>query len=109
MDHRTLWLILCFLAQLLLPHVQSMLELIQRCLTDDERTESMAKSAFGLMGDLADSFPNGQVKQLLLQEWIGLELRNRRGMSGEVKKTMRWAKEASLKFFSQASFINTQS
>lgn len=79
--------------QLLLPHVQSILELIQRCLSDDERTEAMAKSAFGLLGDLADSFPNGQIKQLLLQEWIATELRNRRGMTSEVKKTMRWAKE----------------
>lgn len=84
-----------------------MLELIQRCLGDDERTESMAKSAFGLMGDLADTFPNGQIKQLLLQEWIGLELRNRRGMSSEVKKTMRWAKEASFTYFYVRGFAKT--
>ncbi|KAF7975253.1 hypothetical protein HWV62_10120 [Athelia sp. TMB] len=91
--------------QLLLPHVQSILELIQRCLTDDERTESMAKSAFGLLGDLADSFPNGQIKQLLLQEWITSELRNRRGMTSEVKKTMRWAKEASTFLFFASGFV----
>lgn len=65
----------------------------------------MAKSAFGLLGDLADSFPNGQIKQLLLQEWITSELRNRRGMTSEVKKTMRWAKEASTFLFLAPDFV----
>jgi importin subunit beta-1 len=83
---------------LLLPHAQSILELIQRCLADDERTDTLVKLAFGLVGDLADSFPNGQLKQLLLQEWIANELRNRRGLSVESKKTMRWAKEVSHPF-----------
>jgi len=46
-----------------------------------------------VVGDLADSFPNGQLKQLLLQEWIASELRNKRGLSADAKKTMRWAKE----------------
>jgi len=78
---------------LLLPHAQNIVELIQRCLSDDERTDTLVKLAFGLIGDLADSFPNGQLKQLLLQEWIASELRNRRGLSADAKKTMRWAKE----------------
>jgi importin subunit beta-1 len=82
-------------AGLLLPHAPSIFELIQRCLTDDERTDSLVKLAFGLVGDLADSFPNGQLKQLLLQEWIANELRNRRGLGADAKKTMRWAKEVS--------------
>jgi hypothetical protein len=80
---------------LFLPHAQSILELIQRCLADEERTDTLVKLAFGLVGDLADSFPNGQLKQLLLQEWIANELRNRRGLSPETRKTMRWAKEVS--------------
>ncbi|KAH7882223.1 armadillo-type protein [Phlebopus sp. FC_14] len=78
---------------LLLPHSSSILELIQRCLADDERSESTVKLCFGLIGDLADCFPNGQLKQLLLLEWIASELRSKRGMSPEAKKTMRWARE----------------
>jgi importin subunit beta-1 len=78
---------------LLLPYAQNILELIQRCLSDDERTEPLVKLAFGLIGDLADCFPNGQIKQYLLQEWIANELRNKRGLTAEAKKTMRWAKE----------------
>ncbi|KAF8841836.1 ARM repeat-containing protein [Paxillus ammoniavirescens] len=78
---------------LLLHHSSNILELIQRCLADDERIESTVKLCFGLLGDLADCFPNGQLRQLLLSEWIASELRSKRGMSQETKKTMRWARE----------------
>ncbi|KAI6022914.1 armadillo-type protein [Pisolithus microcarpus] len=54
---------------LLLPHSATILELTQRCLADEERTESTLKLCFGLIGDLADCFPD------------------------ETKKTMRWARE----------------
>jgi len=79
--------------QLLLPHSSNVLEFIQRCLADDERTEPTVKLCFGLLGDLADCFPNGQLKQLFLSEWVASELRTKRGMSQETKKTMRWARE----------------
>jgi len=79
--------------QLLLAHSSNILELIQRCLADDDRSETTVKLCFGLLGDLADCFPNGQLKQLLLSEWIASDLRNKRGMSQETKKTMRWARE----------------
>ncbi|KIK64912.1 hypothetical protein GYMLUDRAFT_240267 [Collybiopsis luxurians FD-317 M1] len=78
---------------LLLPHAANILELIQRCLSDDERTESLVKLCYGLLGDLADSFPGGQLKQLLLQPWVVTELKARHRMSPETKKTMRWARE----------------
>ncbi|KAH9893956.1 ARM repeat-containing protein [Cubamyces lactineus] len=78
---------------LLLPHVPSMLELVQRCLADSERTESTIKLAVGLVGDLADAFPNGQIKQFLLAEWIANELRMKSRVSPETKKTVRWARE----------------
>lgn len=78
---------------LLLDSAPTMIDLIHRCLTDDERTDTLVRQAFGLLGDLADSFPDGQIKQLLLQEWIVTELRNKRGLSQDAKKTMRWAKE----------------
>lgn len=79
--------------EMLLPHSSNILELIQRCLADDDRSETTVKLCFGLLGDLADCFPNGQLKQLLLSEWIASDLRNKRGMSPDTKKTMRWARE----------------
>ncbi|KAK7039221.1 karyopherin Kap95 [Paramarasmius palmivorus] len=78
---------------LLLPHAGSILELIQRCLTDEERSDSLVKLCYGLLGDLADAFPGGQLKQILLQGWIASELKSRARMSADAKKTMRWARE----------------
>ncbi|TFK36480.1 armadillo-type protein [Crucibulum laeve] len=78
---------------LLLPYSQSILELIHRCLSDEERTDSVMRLSFGLLGDLADSFPQGQLKPLLLAPWIVDELRSKHRMPTETKKTMRWARE----------------
>lgn len=81
---------------LLLPHVATILELIQRCLADSDRTESTVRLAIGLIGDLADSFPKGEIKQLLLAEWIAAELRSKgRGQSPETKRTIKWARDVS--------------
>jgi importin subunit beta-1 len=78
---------------LILPHSQSILGLVRRCLADDERSDALMRLSYGLIGDLADSFPAGQLKQLLLQNWIASELRSRHRMPDETKKTMRWARE----------------
>ena len=80
-------------ATLLLPHVQSMLELVQRCLADEERTESLVKMSLGLVGDLADTFAAGQIKRFLLSEWLATALRSKNRYSSETKKTIRWARE----------------
>ncbi|KAH8112102.1 ARM repeat-containing protein [Phellopilus nigrolimitatus] len=79
--------------QLLLPYVQSMLELVQRCLADEERPESVVRLSLGLVGDLADAFPNGEIKQLLLAEWLAQMLRAKTRLSSDTKKTLRWARE----------------
>ncbi|EIN05909.1 ARM repeat-containing protein [Punctularia strigosozonata HHB-11173 SS5] len=78
---------------LIIPHVPSILNLIQRCLTDEERTDAIVKLSLGLVGDLADAFQNGQIKQYLLAEWLANELRSKGRMPPETKKTMRWARE----------------
>jgi len=78
---------------LLLPHVQSILELVNRCVTDEERTDDVMKLSYGLIGDLADCFSGGEIKQLLLANWIAAEFRTRHRMPEETKKTLRWARE----------------
>ncbi|PAV15828.1 ARM repeat-containing [Pyrrhoderma noxium] len=78
---------------LLLPYVQSILELVQRCLADEERPESVIRMSLGLIGDLADAFPSGQIKQLLLTDWLAQTLRQKTRLSAETKKTLRWARE----------------
>lgn len=78
---------------MLLNHVQTILELVQRCLADEDRSDSVVKLSLGLVGDLADSFPNGEIKQLLLAEWLAQALRSKARLSSETKKTLRWARE----------------
>ena len=77
----------------ILPHVQAMLELVQKSMADTERTEHSVRLAIGLVGDLADAFPNGQIKQLLLAEWLANELRMKGRMEPDTKRTLRWARD----------------
>ena len=76
------------------PYVQTILDICQRAMADQERTENTAKLVFGLVGDLASAFPNGEIKQLLLNEWLAGELRVRR-YSGQTKQVQKWAREVS--------------
>ncbi|KAJ3505061.1 hypothetical protein NLJ89_g7615 [Agrocybe chaxingu] len=79
---------------ILIPHSQNILELVHRCLVDEERSDALMRLSYGLIGDLADCFPGGQLKQLFLVNWVAQELRSRQRMVEETKKTMRWAREA---------------
>ncbi|KAG6899172.1 hypothetical protein C0993_012665 [Termitomyces sp. T159_Od127] len=79
--------------ELLLPHAPDVLGLIQRCLADEERTDALVRLCYGLLGDLADAFPAGEMKQVLLAPWVAAELRSKSRMPPETKKTMRWARE----------------
>jgi hypothetical protein len=85
------------LAMILLPYAQSILELVQRCLADDERSDTLTRTAYGLIGDLAECFSGGQLKQLFLSQWVANELRSRARMPDETRKTMRWAREVSFR------------
>lgn len=78
---------------LLVPHVPAILDLVQRSLAEEERIDSLLRLSYGIIGDLADCFPQGQVKQYLLQPWVVAELRAKQRMDPETKKTMRWARE----------------
>ncbi|KAJ7174341.1 hypothetical protein C8R46DRAFT_88500 [Mycena filopes] len=60
----------------LLPYVDSILELIHRCSLDEERTDAQMKLSFGLIGDLAEALQGSpQMKQMLLKPWIVQEPR----------------------------------
>lgn len=78
---------------ILLPHIRHILDLVRRCLAEEDRADSSVRLSFGLLGDVADSFPNGQIKQILLESWVVSELRSKHRMAAETKKTMRWARE----------------
>jgi hypothetical protein len=76
------------------------LELVQKVLADENSGEPLDKLAFGIVGDLADAFPNGEIKQLLLAEWIASSLVLRKGYDKETKTTVKWAREVRRVFLS---------
>ncbi|KAJ7036724.1 armadillo-type protein [Mycena alexandri] len=83
-----------FKVAVLLPYVDSILELIHRCSLDEERTDAQMKLSFGLIGDLAEALQGSpQMKQTLLKPWIAQELRTKHRMPAETNKTRRWARE----------------
>ena len=82
-------------APLLLNYAQRILELIHKCLSDEEKDDTTMKLCYGLIGDLADAFPAGQLKQVFLTPWLASEMRSKHRMSSETKKTLRWARDVS--------------
>lgn len=62
---------------------------------DEERSETTFQKAMGLIGDLAEAFPNGELREQLLTEWIinNLLRGKPRLTSPEAKRTLKWAKE----------------
>lgn len=84
-------------ADVVLAYVPSILDLLHRTLTDEDRTEALVKLGVGLIGDLADGYRNGEIRDALLQEWIVNSFKFKgRGYSPDTKKTLKWAKEVSL-------------
>lgn len=97
-DSVALNLTLHFLSgQLLLPYVASIFNFLQTALTDQERTEGIIKSSVGLLGDLAEAFPGGQIKPHLQTEWVveAVKAARTRSRDAEGKAVAKWAKEVS--------------
>ena len=70
-------------------------DLLHRTVQDEERTELVFQKAMGLIGDLAEAFPGGEIRDQLLSDWIisNLLKAKPRGQSAEAKRTIKWAKE----------------
>lgn len=77
--------------RLLQPHIQDILELVKGALLDENHGDPVYGLAYGIIGDLAETF-GSQIKPLLLQDWVATELKSRR-CPQENKQTMRWARE----------------
>jgi len=79
---------------LLLEHTPAMLKLVRQAY-EEEGTDLTLKTGAGLIGDLAETFPNGQLKELLLSDWVVVMLKTKT-RNADLKKTLRWAREVSL-------------
>lgn len=71
-----------------------MLKLVRQ-VYEEEGTDLTLKTGAGLIGDLAETFANGQLKELLLSEWVVAMLKTKT-RNADLKKTLRWAREVSL-------------
>jgi importin subunit beta-1 len=81
--------------RLILQYVPAIFDLLRRTVQDEERTELVFQKAMGLIGDLAEAFPNGEIRDQLLSDWIisNLLKAKPRGQTAEAKRTIKWAKE----------------
>ncbi|EPS41284.1 hypothetical protein H072_4856 [Dactylellina haptotyla CBS 200.50] len=83
-------------ASLLVQYVSPIFGFIATIAQDQNRTEALLRSAMGVLGDLADAFPNGEFAQLFRSEWVMpmiKDIRANREFSSRTHDTTRWAKE----------------
>ncbi|KKA27570.1 hypothetical protein TD95_001451 [Thielaviopsis punctulata] len=84
-------------AETLQPYVQSIFALLNSIAVNYlSRSEQLLRSAMGVIGDLADTFPNGELKEGFRQEWLMAlikETKSNREYSARTLETARWARE----------------
>ncbi|RKP07815.1 armadillo-type protein [Thamnocephalis sphaerospora] len=83
-------------AQLLLPYVPELFVFLREVYADPERTSSVVSNMVGLLGDLAEAFPNGQLKDVFCAPWVQQclrEGRTNRHASKSARDVARWARE----------------
>lgn len=80
------------------PYAQQIFELLNTISTDAPllMSDSVSRSAVGLIGDLAQMFPDGRIKQAYAQDWV-TELIKKTRLNAEFSQTTqdtaRWARE----------------
>ncbi|KAK5636156.1 hypothetical protein RRF57_011868 [Xylaria bambusicola] len=83
-------------AQALQPYVQSIFQLLNIIAQDMNRSESLMRSAMGVIGDLADAYPNGELADAFRQDWLSImikETKSNREFQSRTIETARWARE----------------
>ncbi|KFY15722.1 hypothetical protein V492_01794 [Pseudogymnoascus sp. VKM F-4246] len=81
---------------LLSPYVESIFQLLNGVYIDQNRSEGLMRSAMGVIGDLAESFPNGEFSQFYRADWLTSmirETRSNREFQSRTIDTARWARE----------------
>ena len=81
----------------MLPAAPTIISVLHLCLTDQNRTDAIVRAAIGLLGDLADTFPDGALRGQLASDWVDQALRVARSKTGasassaETRKLVKWA------------------
>ncbi|KAK9322183.1 armadillo-type protein [Lipomyces orientalis] len=82
----------------LLPYIQSIFGFLSVVHTNQSmiRSESVVRSIVGLIGDIADIYKQGEVKNFYRDEWLTDLIRKARAdrsFSASLKETAKWARE----------------
>jgi len=81
---------------LLQPYVESIFSLLNTVWLDQNRSDSLMRSSMGVIGDLADAFPNGEFQSAYRAEWLSAmikDTRQNREFQARTIDTARWARE----------------
>ncbi|CAI4211184.1 unnamed protein product [Parascedosporium putredinis] len=76
--------------------VPSIFTLLQLIADDLNRSEALMRSAMGVIGDLADAYPNGELVEAFRQEWLTTmikQTKSNRDFQPRTIETARWARE----------------
>ncbi|CAJ2503965.1 Uu.00g113590.m01.CDS01 [Anthostomella pinea] len=82
--------------QALQPFVQTIFQLLNIISQDMNRSESLMRSSMGVIGDLADAYPNGELADAFRQDWVTAmikETKTNREFQSRTIDTARWARE----------------
>ncbi|KAJ6031835.1 hypothetical protein N7540_002567 [Penicillium herquei] len=78
------------------PFVESIFQLLHIISKEGNRSEGLMRSSMGVLGDLADSFPNGELAAYFRNDWVTTlvrETRSTRQYSPRTLETARWTRE----------------
>ncbi|RYP82540.1 hypothetical protein DL769_001646 [Monosporascus sp. CRB-8-3] len=78
------------------PYVQAIFHLLNLIANDMNRSEPLMRSTMGVIGDLADAFPNGELADAFRQDWLNVmikETKTNREFQSRTIETARWARE----------------
>lgn len=85
-----------FAAEILQAYVGSIFELLNVIANDINRSEALMRATMGVIGDLADAYPNGELIEPFRQDWVTAmikETRSNREYMPRTIETARWARE----------------
>jgi importin subunit beta-1 len=82
--------------QVLQPYVQSIFQILNTIAGDTNRSEALMRASMGVIGDLADAYPTGELAQAFREDWVTAmikEVRTNRDFMPRTIDTARWARE----------------
>ncbi|KAL9616782.1 MAG: hypothetical protein Q9160_008379 [Pyrenula sp. 1 TL-2023] len=83
-------------AELVKPYIEAIFQLVQAIAQDQHRSEGLLRATLGIIGDLAEMFPGGEISSYYQKQWVSefiKEVRTNREFSPRTTDTARWARE----------------